>query len=403
MKYSLLFAGSLLCLAAHSQRIEFKNVKAHIAYLASDALEGRGTGTAGEQQANAYIEKHFRRLKLEPRGTRGYDQPFEFKKGVHGTGEQGTAENILGYLNNGAEHTIVIGAHYDHLGMGHDSNSLDANPKGKIHNGADDNASGVAGVLELARYFRSNNKKENFNFLFVCFSGEELGLLGSKYFTEHPTVDLAKVNYMINLDMIGRLEPSKSLIVTGTGTSPVWEPLLKRLATEELPIKTDSSGTGPSDHTSFYLKNIPALHFFTGAHPDYHKPTDDAEKVNTDGVVAVLNVLVKLIEAPDTEPKLAFLKTKSRALGATRAFKVTLGIMPSYSANEEGLLVDGVTEGRPAQKAGIEAGDILIQLGDWPIKDVASYMDALGKFEKHQTIPVKLRRNGEVMTVRVTF
>jgi acetylornithine deacetylase/succinyl-diaminopimelate desuccinylase-like protein len=385
------------------QPIDGRRIQAHIAYLAGDDLEGRGTGTEGERKANAYIEKQFRALKLKPKGTNGFDQPFEFKRGVHATGEAGTAENVIAFLDNGADKTIVIGAHYDHLGLGHDNNSLEANPAGKIHNGADDNASGVAGVIELARYFAKNKKKESNNFLFICFSGEELGLYGSKYFTEHPTIDLTTVNYMLNMDMIGRLEPSKGLIVTGTGTSPVWEPLLKTLATPELPIKTDSSGTGPSDHTSFYLKNIPALHFFTGSHSDYHKPSDDVEKINVQGQVAILNVMVKLIEELDAQPKLAFLKTKSRQLGATRAFKVTLGVMPSYSGNEEGLLVDGVTDGRPAQKAGIEAGDIIIQMGDLPIKDIASYMDALSKFEKHQTIPVKVKRKGEIKTLSVTF
>jgi S1-C subfamily serine protease len=170
-----------------------------------------------------------------------------------------------------------------------------------------------------------------------------------------------------------------------------------------LPIKTDSSGTGPSDHTSFYLKDIPVLHFFTGSHSDYHKPSDDVEKINVAGEVAVLQLIVKIIEELDAQPKLAFLKTKSKAMGSARAFKVTMGVMPSYTSSEEGLLVDGVTDGKPAQKAGIEAGDIIVQMGDISIKDMANYMDALGKFEKGQTIPVKVKRKGEVKTVSVTF
>lgn len=403
MKAVTLLAASFITLLASGQQIEEKKVRAHIRYLASDKLEGRGTGTEGERKANAYIEKQYRALKLEPKGTQGYDQPFTFKRGTHGTGEPGTAENIIGFLNNGAEHTIIIGAHYDHLGLGHDNNSLDANPKGKIHNGADDNASGVAGVLELARYFSSNNQKERYNFLFICFSGEELGLFGSKYFTEHPTLDPGRANYMFNMDMIGRLDASKGLSVSGSGTSPVWEPILKRLSTAQLPIKTDSSGTGPSDHTSFYLKDIPVLHFFTGSHSDYHKPSDDVEKINISGEVAVLQLIVNIIEELDAQPKLAFLKTKSKAMGSARAFKVTMGVMPSYTASDAGLLVDGVTDGKPAQKAGIEAGDIIIQMGDISIKDMANYMDALGKFEKGQTILVKVKRKGEVKTLSVTF
>jgi Zn-dependent M28 family amino/carboxypeptidase len=179
--------------------------------------------------------------------------------------------------------------------------SLDANPKEKIHNGADDNASGVAGVIELARYFASNNKTENTNFLFACFSGEELGLIGSKFLTENSPVDNGSVTYMINMDMIGRLDPqSRALMIHGTGTSPVWEPLLKKLS-PKFSIKTDSSGTGPSDHTSFYLKDIPVLHFFTGAHSDYHKPSDDFEKINYAGEADVLKLIAQIINELDGE------------------------------------------------------------------------------------------------------
>jgi hypothetical protein len=280
---------------------------------------------------------------------------------------------------------------------------LDANPSGKIHNGADDNASGVAGLIELARYFANNKVKEKYNFLFIAFSGEELGLFGSKFFTEHPTIDLTKVNYMINLDMIGRLDPiTKSLAVSGTGTSDVWENELKKLSTD-LSVKTDSAGIGPSDHTSFYLKNIPVLHFFTGSHSDYHKPTDDWEKINYTGEKQVLELIVKLIEDLDGMPKLNFLATKNKSMGSARSFKVTMGIMPSYTSSEVGLKVDGVTDGKPAQKAGILSGDVIIQIGELQIKDIQGYMDALGKFQKGETVPVKLKRNGEQTTVNVTF
>lgn len=394
----------LLSSLAFGQKIDGNRIKKHITTLASDAFEGRGTGSAGEKKANDYIESQFKLLKLQPKGENGYDQSFAFKSGVHGTGTEGTAVNLAGYIDNGAENTIIIGAHYDHLGLGNDGNSLDANPQNKIHNGADDNASGTAGVLEIARYFQENGKKEKFNFLILCFSGEELGLYGSKYFTEHPTIDLSKVNYMINLDMVGRLSTeNKTLFVSGTGTSPVWEPALQKLSNENLKIKTDSSGTGPSDHTSFYLKNIPVLHFFTGSHSDYHKPSDDADKINIAGEVEVLKVIVKLIESLNDSPKLAFLTTKSKTMQSRSSFKVTMGIMPSYTADEEGLKVDGVSDGKPAAKAGILAGDVIIQMGEVEVKDIQHYMDALGKYGKGQTIPVKLKRKGEVLTVNVTF
>lgn len=386
-------------------QIDESKIKQHIRILSADSMQGRGTGTLGESMAASYLEKQFKKIKLEPKGDEGsYLQIFPFKGNVHGLGTDGTANNIIGYLNNRAANTIIIGAHYDHLGLGDNGSSLEANPKGKIHNGADDNASGVAGLIELAYYFQKNKLKEKYNFLFIAFSGEELGLYGSKYFTENPTIDLSAVNYMINLDMIGRLDPAtKALAVSGTGTSAVWENEIKKLSTSDLNIKTDSAGVGPSDHTSFYLKNIPVLHFFTGSHSDYHKPSDDFKKINFAGEKTVLQFIIKLVEDLDSTPKLAFLPTKNKSMGSARTFKVTMGVMPSYTSSEEGLKIDGVTDGKPAQKAGILTGDLIVQIGELPIKDIQAYMDALGKFEKGQTVPVKVKRNNEVVTMMVTF
>lgn len=405
MKSQWLFLGLLFFVFNCSAQIDEAKIRQHIKTLASDSLNGRGTGSEGERMAAAYIESQFRKLKLEPKGEgKNFKQSFPFKGGVHGTGAEGTANNLVAYLDNHAAQTVIIGAHYDHLGLGENGSSLDANPQGKIHNGADDNASGVAGLIELARYFAKNKKKEKYNFLFLAFSGEELGLFGSKYFTEHPTIDLATVNYMINLDMVGRLDPAtKALAVSGTGTSPVWENELKKLSTDDLKIKTDSAGVGPSDHTSFYLKNIPVLHFFTGSHSDYHKPSDDWQKINYAGEKAVLELIVKLVEDLDSTPKLAFLTTKNKSTSSSRSFKVTMGVMPSYTSNEAGLKVDGVTDGKPAQKAGIITGDLIVQIGDLPIKDIQAYMEALGKFKKGDVVPVKVKRNNETLTLSVTF
>jgi hypothetical protein len=388
-----------------AQKIEEKNIKTHIKFLSDDALQGRFTGSAGERLALGYIEKQFKALKLQPKGeSDSFEQKFPFKSGVHGTGTEGTAHNAVAFLDNKADKTIIIGAHFDHLGLGENGSSLDANPKGKIHNGADDNASGVAGVLELARYFSKNQISEKSNFLFICFSGEELGLYGSKYFTEHPSIDLTKVNYMINMDMIGRLNPTtKSVSVSGSGTSPVWETLLKNMSGTQLNIKTDSAGIGPSDHSSFYLKNIPVLHFFTGSHSDYHKPSDDWDKINYAGEKEVLDLIIAVIEKLDNEPQLAFLPTKNKSMSSSRSFKVTMGVMPSYTSDVAGLLVDGATDGKPAQKAGIQTGDVITKIGDYEIKDIQTYMDALGKFEKGQTVPVKIKRKSEELTLSVTF
>jgi putative aminopeptidase FrvX len=406
MKYLLtcvIFA--LTAVGCQAQEVDSKRILQHIKTLADDSFAGRGTGTEGESKASNYITGEFKRLKLQPKGdNQTFLQKFPFKKGVHGEGEAGNSNNIVAFLDNQSPSTIIIGAHYDHLGSDGQGSSLDANPQGKIHNGADDNASGVAGVLELALYFSLNQTKEKHNFIFACFSGEELGLIGSKFLAENSPVDLASVSYMINMDMIGRLDPqTKSVIVHGTGTSPTWEPLLKKLANDNLNIKTDSSGTGPSDHTSFYLKNLPVLHFFTGSHSDYHKPSDDSEKINAEGEKEVLKLIIKIIEATDNEPKLAFLKTKSKMQAGRSSFKVTMGIMPSYSSDVEGLKVDGVSDGKPAQKAGIQTGDIIVKMGEHEIKDIQNYMDALGKFEKGQTIPIKVKRDKDILDLNVTF
>jgi hypothetical protein len=401
----LVFTMVIFGCSCSGQQIDQTKIQKHIKTLSSDSLQGRGTGTKGEKMAAAYIRSEFKKIGLDPKGDQfSYIQSFPFKTGMHGTGDEGQASNIIGYLNNQRSSTVIIAAHYDHLGNGNQGSSLDASPQGKIHNGADDNASGVAGVLELARYFTTNGKKENYNFLFMCFSGEELGLYGSKFFTEHPSIDLGKANYMLNLDMIGRLNPTTTgLVVSGTGTSPVWESLVKSLSTDLLIIKTDSSGVGPSDHTSFYLKNIPVLHFFTGAHSDYHKPSDDWDKINYTGEAEILKLIVNLIDQLDQQPKLAFLTTKNKSMNGTSSFKVTLGVMPSYSATVNGLQIDGVSDGKPAQKAGMQAGDIITQIGELQITDIQTYMEALGKFDKGQTVPVKVKRKSTELTVSVTF
>jgi hypothetical protein len=279
---------------------------------------------------------------------------------------------------------------------------LDANPEGKVHNGADDNASGTSGVIELARYYTSNGRKEAFNFLFICFSGEELGLMGSKRFCENPTIDLTKVNYMINMDMIGRLNDStKALMIYGVGTAPDWVPMING-TNSVFKIKQDRSGIGPSDQTSFYLKNIPVLHFFTGQHSDYHKPGDDAEKVNYNGEKLVLEYIIQLIDQTEKLPKLKFQTTKNPDMGRSK-FKVTLGIMPDYTFEGPGLKIDGVTDGKPASAAGVKTGDVLIEMGGVEIKKMGDYMAQLQKFSKGETTTIKVQRGGEVLTLNVTF
>ena len=310
--------------------------------------------------------------------------------------------NVIGYLDNNAATTIIFGAHYDHLGYGEDHNSLYTDTTPQIHNGADDNASGTAAVIELAKLLKASKYKNN-NYLFICFSGEELGLFGSKYFTDHPTIDIATVNYMVNLDMVGRLNDSThGLNIGGYGTSPVWGETLGA-SDKFFKIKFDSSGTGPSDHTSFYRKDIPVLFFFTGVHSDYHKPSDDADKINYTGEWMLLKYIYALIEYTNKKGKLSFTKTRETIANGKSSFKVTLGIMPDYTFSGIGVRADGVSEGKIAQKAGIKTGDVIVQLGDYKFTDVQTYMETLNKFNKGDATKVKVKRGKEELVFDIVF
>ncbi|HMG16891.1 MAG TPA: M28 family peptidase [Saprospiraceae bacterium] len=404
----VMFIGFCIILSQlNGQNIVTENIKAHITYLASDKLEGRLPGTNGEKLAIKYITRQFTKYNLAPKGENKFKQSFSYTVSsnphdanpVAAQAKQGS--NVIGFLDNHAPYTVIIGGHFDHLGKGHNINALDTN-KDAIHNGADDNASGTSGVLELARYFSTNNIKEKYNFLFICFSGEEDGLVGSKYFSNHPTIDLSGVSYMINMDMIGRLDPkSRKLLIYGLGTSPGYGGLIDTVH-NKFKIVIDSSGVGPSDYTSFYLKNIPVLAFFTGQHSDYHKATDDTDKINFAGETEVLEYIISLVNKLNDKDKLVFTATKQKQEAKTN-FKVTLGIMPDYTYNEGGLRIDAVTDGRPAQKAGLKAGDIIIELGGKPVKDIYEYMDRLSEFSKGDKAKAKVKREGQVMEVTVEF
>ena len=338
---------------------------------------------------------------------------FSLKLNVSIAEKERTGYNVVGYINNNAPTTVIIGAHFDHLGYGEDGNSRHTSHEPAIHNGADDNASGTAALIEVARQLKKSKARNN-NYVFIAFSGEELGLFGSKYFTEHPTVDLKTVNYMINMDMVGRLNDStKVLTIGGYGTSPEWSKYIKPdyFETEHADAKTapslvirfDSSGTGPSDHTSFYRKDIPVLFYFTGLHTDYHKPSDDADKINYEGERVIIGHILKLITALDSAPRLAFLKTRETQTTTSARFSVSMGIMPDYTFPGPGVKADGVSEGKPAQKAGLKAGDVVLQIGDFPTGSLENYMQALGKFKKGDKVKVKYRRDGKEQETTVEF
>lgn len=284
-------------------------IKKHIYTLAADKLKGRGTGSREIDKAARYIISHFKKYGLAATGTRGYRQGFTAKvKRVVVPDSLRKADNILGFLDNGAAATIVIGAHYDHLGLGRQGSSKDPHPEDKIHNGADDNASGVAGLLELARYYSQNDRTEPYNFLFIAFSAEELGLLGSAHFTQNPVIPLENINFMLNMDMIGRYDANRGIGIGGYGTSPVWPQVFKQLPAN-IHYFTDQSGQGGSDHHSFYRKGIPVLFFHTGGHTDYHMPGDDAEKVDYTATAGIIDLEIHIIENAMKQGKLPFTST----------------------------------------------------------------------------------------------
>jgi hypothetical protein len=510
-------------------------LSAHIQYLADDKLEGRRTGTPGEELAMQYIIEQYRQMGLEPKGTNGYVQEFEINEGrqidentflkVEGKSltllkeyiplpfsatksikaspamalsEKGEpwfkdikelleenksnprfdindeikkmaaalaakgatalfiyntsaitdnvqfnkndksatlaipiiyitkdgyrnyftdhaatldidcniqfsdkvrkARNIVGFINNNTANTVILGAHYDHLGYGEDKTALDTGHL--IHNGADDNASGTAALIELTRMLKKKAPFNN-NYLIINFSAEELGLLGSKYWLEHPSISISP-NYMINMDMVGRYDTTHKLTIGGYGTSPVWNEVMLN-AKNTLVTKFDSTGSGPSDHASFYRKDIPVLFLFTGSHPDYHKATDDWNKINFEGEKEIVNWVYRVIETADAKGKLPFNKTTEPQMGRSSGFTVSLGVIPDYGFTGTGMRIDGVSPGKLAEKTGLQAGDILLQLGEYQFVDVMSYMQSLSKFKKGDKTQLRIKRGKEEKTFDIVF
>jgi aminopeptidase YwaD len=308
------------------------------------------------------------------------------------------AHNIIGFIDNQATNTVVLGAHYDHLGFGEDKNALDTGRV--IHNGADDNASGTAALMELARLLKLKSPTNN-NYLVMHFSGEELGLFGSKYWLENPTVKV-NANYMINMDMVGRYDTAKKLTIGGYGTSPVWGTVVPAVASS-FAYKVDSAGSGPSDHASFYRKDIPVLFLFTGSHGDYHKATDDWDKINYKGEKDIVRMVYKTIELTDGKGKVAFTKITEQQMGRSTRFTVSLGVIPDYGYSGTGMRIDGVSAGKLAEKKGLQAGDILLQLGEYKFVDVNSYMQSLSKFKKGDKTILTFKRGKEEKQVEVEF
>jgi hypothetical protein len=385
-------------------------IAADIAFLASDALEGRGTGTPGFDSAASYAARRYAALGLRAL-TPGYFQPFTARSAMlaHSGGPaELPTRNVVAFLQGRDPalrgQVIVLGAHLDHLGRS-TSGALDPQAKDAIRNGADDNASGSAAVLELARLLSAKPTRRSV--LFLNFSGEELGLLGSQYFVEQSPVALDSMVAMLNFDMIGRMR-GDSLIVYGVTTARELPALLDSAnAAVNLHVRGLGDGFGPSDHSSFFGKNIPVLHFFTNTHADYHRATDDAPLINAPGaarIVALAEHVVRGIDARDARLTFVRSTTPPAVAGAraTQGSNVYLGTIPDMGAPDvKGLRLTGVRAGSPADSAGLRAGDIVVEFDGKAVTDLQSYSDALYARRPGDEVGVVVLRGSERLSLKV--
>jgi hypothetical protein len=399
-----------------------------VRYLASDALEGRGTGTAGNDSAAAYLERRYRALGLrsfaaiagatecETAGTViercGFRQPFTARSvaAAHaGLPSELPTSNVIALIPGRdlilSRQYVVLGAHFDHLGRS-TFGAQDPERTNEIRNGADDNASGTAAILELARLLRKNPARRSI--VLVNFTGEELGLLGSAYFMEHTPFPLDSVQAMLNFDMVGRLRDDK-LIVYGVATASELPGIVNAAnAAPALKLLAVGDGFGPSDHSSFYGRNIPVLHFFTDLHEDYHRATDDADKIDVGGMARVVGFAERITrDLANRERRLTFVRAPVRASAgaSSRAgSQVYLGSVPDMGAGDvAGMKLAGVSPGSPADKAGLKAGDIIVELAGAPVKDLYSYSEALYSHQPGETIEIVVLREGKRVAATVTL
>jgi hypothetical protein len=316
--------------------------------------------------------------------------------------------NVAGYIEGSdpvlKNEYVVVGAHFDHLGWGIDG-SLYRGDEPMIHNGADDNASGTTGLLEIAEKVAANKELFKRSVVFIAFNAEELGLLGSAHTVNNFPVDIKNVSAMFNMDMIGRLNDEKSLTIIGAATSSIWKDLLEESNTYNFVLKLNDDGWGGSDHQSFTLKEVPVLFFFTGVHEDYHKPSDDWDKINYEGEKQVTDFVYNILEKTsglETRPDYVKVE-RSAPKGGGGYAKVYVGTIPEFGWNGEGFKLGGVSEGGPAQKAGLQGGDIMIQFGDKKVANIYDFMYGMNDHKPGDTVKVKVLRNGEEMEFDVVL
>lgn len=393
---------------------------AHVRYLADDRLEGRAVATRGERCAGDYIAARFEALGLRPGGEDGtwFQSWTVSSDSPHGGAVHGEARNVVAVLPGTDPHgtqSLVIGAHYDHLGLG-GFGSLSPDQAGEVHNGADDNASGTAVLIEAARALASGPSLAQ-DVFFVAFTGEERGLWGSAHYAASPLLTVDATVAMLNLDMVGRVRDDL-LTVLGTGTAEEWEAILQRANARidaPLDLRFNSDGFGASDHTSFYARGIPVLHFFSNTHPEYHRVEDDWELVNAGGmdrVTALVAAVVREVVPASGLAALTPVEGAGNPHGVSASgdensvrsgFRVRLGTIPDYSRESGGMAISAVRAGSPAAEAGMQGGDIIVRFGPHEVDDVYDYMAALNEFDPGDEVEIVVLRDGERVSLKVVL
>jgi hypothetical protein len=388
-----------------------------IKFLSDDRLGGRLTGSPGADTAAAYLARRFQAVGLQP-AAGGWFQTFTISRDApvaqhaHVAGLKGS--NVIGLLPGRdpvlRNEAVIVGAHYDHLGLG-GFGSLDPDSTGKVHNGADDNASGAAMLVEIAGRLAAAPPARTV--IFIAFSGEELGLLGSAYYVKQPLYPLSTTLAMINLDMVGRLR-QKRLIVYGSRTAKEFPPLLDSLNWHAgLDLHAQGDGYGPSDQSSFYAAGRPVLHFFTDLHEDYHRTTDDWQKINIEGFGQVATFVTGLVTALANRPgpltpittvvRLPTSPEPAPPGSATQGYGAYLGTVPDMTDSPGGVRLLGVRAGSPAEQAGLRGDDIITRIGNMNVPDLQAMTDALRSHQPGDTVEIVVKRGNDVTTLHATL
>lgn len=379
-----------------------------VRFLAGDSMGGRLIGSPGADSAARYLARRFRASGLRP-APGGWFQVFtvapDAPAAVHAGIGGAIGRNVVGVLPGRdpdlRNEIVIVGAHYDHLGTGH-FGSLDPDSTGRVHNGADDNASGASALIHIAKTLAATPPARTV--VFIAFSGEEAGLLGSDYYTKHPIFPLARTYAMVNLDMVGRLR-SDRLLVFGTATATEFNGILDSLnAVARFDLKSSGDGWGRSDQSSFYGAGKPVLHLFTDLHEDYHRTTDDWEKINVDGLERVADFTAAIVRTlASRRAQLTFVNVPPPAPAAGGGYGAYLGTVPDMSENPGGVRLTGVRAGSPAEKAGLKGNDIIVQIGEMPVPDLQAMTNALREHQPGDVVEVRFLRDGVEQRVSVTL